>query len=465
MRALTYFYFYYVFLCLCFNGVKLENLASDLSNDMGSESSCSTDHGRSSNCNQGSDKKNIIKLFRWDPVAINYEREIELEIGKTHKMVTKAMNPPIFVIENYMEDYECDHIVSKAKQAGLFSSELHIDPDTLKYKDYAKINLKTYSSNFDLIDTNKDNKINIPEEFQHLAYIINYLYLKPNEVDEILEKFQINVTTEHDQKFITRENFEKINLSGMHEYFNDLRDQHPHHRDRFSDQVWLNVHNTEDKIITKLMERLEKLTGLHHEIVYGTEPIQVVRYFPHGHYHAHFDSQNKSNFPDFPCCHTIIGGTPASCRICRYLTALVYLNNVTKGGHTAFPVADDQLYTHEEFLKRKKGDLYNLSQYCHNGSLVVSPKKGTMILWYNHQLSEDGMLGNLDPYSLHGGCDVIEGEKWIANNWIPAPETPNLIFQNVYKPNYTNAVINESLENRKSNVIAEEAKNMHAEDL
>ncbi|KII61705.1 Transmembrane prolyl 4-hydroxylase [Thelohanellus kitauei] len=116
------------------------------------------------------------------------------------------------------------------------------------------------------------------------------------------------------------------------------------------------------------------------------------------------------------------------------MTALVYLNDVPKGGETSFPVADDPDYTHEEYLKRKKGDLYNLSQFCYNGSLVVSPKKGKLVMWYNHMITDEGMLGILDQHSLHGGCDVSEGEKWIANNWIPGPESPDLINKNIFKP-------------------------------
>ena len=27
-------------------------------------------------------------------------------------------------------------------------------------------------------------------------------------------------------------------------------------------------------------------------------------------------------------------------------------------------------------------------------------------------------MGDLNHYSLHGGCEVLEGTKWIANNWI-----------------------------------------------
>ena len=71
---------------------------------------------------------------------------------------------------------------------------------------------------------------------------------------------------------------------------------------------------------------------------------------------------------------------------------------------------------------RSKFDYYNLSHNCHKGNLVVSPRKGTAIMWYNHFLDEEsGWMGPRDEYSLHGGCDIRKGEKWIANNWITAP--------------------------------------------
>ena len=44
-------------------------------------------------------------------------------------------------------------------------------------------------------------------------------------------------------------------------------------------------------------------------------------------------------------------------------------------------------------------------------------------MWYNHLLEHDGddHMGVFDWLSLHGGCDVIEGVKWIANVWLNAP--------------------------------------------
>ena len=61
----------------------------------------------------------------------------------------------------------------------------------------------------------------------------------------------------------------------------------------------------------------------------------------------------------------------------------------------------------------------DLSKHCHKANLFVRPRKGTAIMWYNH-LRDDktGWHGKLDEMTYHGGCDIIKGEKWIANNWI-----------------------------------------------
>lgn len=68
-------------------------------------------------------------------------------------------------------------------------------------------------------------------------------------------------------------------------------------------------------------------------------------------------------------------------------------------------------------------DKFNLMEFCYDGNLVVKPKRGKAIMWYNHFVDEEtGWLGERDDYTLHGGCGVGSGVKWIANNWITAPD-------------------------------------------
>lgn len=73
-------------------------------------------------------------------------------------------------------------------------------------------------------------------------------------------------------------------------------------------------------------------------------------------------------------------------------------------------------------LWTEDGDgLCNLARNCHKSNLVVKPGKGKAVIWYNHLLrKESGWLGQVDYRSFHGGCNVLKGEKWIANNWINA---------------------------------------------
>ena len=78
-------------------------------------------------------------------------------------------------------------------------------------------------------------------------------------------------------------------------------------------------------------------------------------------------------------------------------------------------------------------DEFNLSVNCHLANLVLPPKKGTAIMWYNNFIDpESGLLGSVDRYSLHGGCDVIKGEKWIANNWLTAPTKYSRHIKSIY---------------------------------
>ncbi|KAK3737076.1 hypothetical protein QZH41_013878 [Actinostola sp. cb2023] len=155
------------------------------------------------------------------------------------------------------------------------------------------------------------------------------------------------------------------------------------------------------------------LTKLPFVVVSQSEKLQVVQYGPEGHYHCHHDSQDIED--GVPCCYE---RDKRHCRLCRFITILYFLNDVEEGGETAFPVADNSTFSIEAWAGITKYRC-DLSKHCHKANLYIPPKKGTAIMWYNHYVdSTTGWVGGIDPMTYHGGCDVIRGQKWIANNWI-----------------------------------------------
>ncbi|KAH8308005.1 hypothetical protein KR059_004266 [Drosophila kikkawai] len=122
--------------------------------------------------------------------------------------------------------------------------------------------------------------------------------------------------------------------------------------------------------LSKIKQRLEDITGLSTE---SAEPLQLVNYGIGGQYEPHFDFTEVSS-----------GDTTKDWKGNRLLTALFYLNDVPLGGATAFP-------------------------FLH---LAVPPVKGSLLVWYNLHRSL-----HKDYRTKHAGCPVLQGSKWICNEW------------------------------------------------
>ncbi len=142
--------------------------------------------------------------------------------------------------------------------------------------------------------------------------------------------------------------------------------EHFLHNDRRCQMFWPDQNHD---LIRRISAGIARLTGLPQE---SQEPMQILRYLPGGEYKPHFDAFPQGA-PDL--AH---GGN-------RILTVIFYLNNVIKGGGTAFPEA----------------------------GLTVEPLLGTGVVF--RSLRNDG---SVDPFSLHAGLPVLAGEKWIMTCWI-----------------------------------------------
>ncbi|XP_050984442.1 prolyl 4-hydroxylase subunit alpha-3 isoform X1 [Labeo rohita] len=140
---------------------------------------------------------------------------------------------------------------------------------------------------------------------------------------------------------------------------------------RISKSAWLK--DSAYGVVGKVDRRITMVTGLNVQLPYA-EYLQVVNYGIGGHYEPHFDHATSDSSP----LYRLKTGN-------RVATFMIYLSSVEAGGFTAFIYANFSVPVVE------------------NGALF----------WWN--LHRNGQ-GNVD--TLHAGCPVIVGDKWVANKWI-----------------------------------------------
>ncbi|EDO48199.1 predicted protein, partial [Nematostella vectensis] len=395
-------------------------------------------------------------------LQVGHEEEVELIQGRRHRMKTLSLAPPVYEIPDLFSDEECDFVVELATNKGLQDSPLMRDP--------REVSGETTRDTFNEWDTNSDGFIDI-DEFLYLPGKSD-LYLTDEDVKKMFSTLDIDHDNNDKMSF---EEFSVVTAADIKKYFDQLRKYKSRLLSRNSQQTWLWHDEDElmkyEDLLEDYHDRFAKLTKLPRKIIEHSEPLQVVRYEEHGHYHCHHDSEviNKN----ITCC--TYGAK--DCRLyvydivfttsCRFLTVLIFLNDVEAGGELAFPVADNKTFTWElqnkqrsltistscfvhhlglkpqetrtiviwqgfffdhyfifylidkrqrEMLKQLK---CNLAKHCSDSNLVINPKKGKAIMFYNHLVDpKSRWMSALDPRSFHGGCDVKKGTKWVANVWI-----------------------------------------------
>ncbi|KAI0489467.1 hypothetical protein KFK09_029310 [Dendrobium nobile] len=147
------------------------------------------------------------------------------------------------------------------------------------------------------------------------------------------------------------------------------------------------ISKAKDDIVLGIEQKIAAWTFLPKE---NGEDIQVLRYEHGQKYDPHYDF-----FTDQ--VNIARGGH-------RIATVLMYLSDVDKGGETIFPEAEES-----ERHSHSKDDVSE----CARRGIAVKPRRGDALLFFNLHPNAAP-----DHSSLHGGCPVIEGEKWSATKWI-----------------------------------------------
>uniref|UniRef100_A0A670YSN0 Transmembrane prolyl 4-hydroxylase n=1 Tax=Pseudonaja textilis TaxID=8673 RepID=A0A670YSN0_PSETE len=348
-------------------------------------------------------------LPRLQGIKVGHKQKLQLVPNKIHVMKTLSLKPLLFEIPNFLSEDECKLIVHLAQLKGLQKSQILPTED---YEEAMEMIDISQMDIFNLLDHNQDGQLQLKEVLTHTR-LGNGRWMTPESIREMYDAVKADPDG---NGVLSLEEFKQLNIRDFHKYMGS-RKVKMSDLVRNSQHTWLYQGEGAHQVMRSIRQRVINLTHLPPEIVEHSEPMQVVRYDQGGHYHAHMDSGPV--FPETACSHTkLIANESAPFETsCRYVTVLFYLNNVTGGGETTFPIADNRTYE-ELSLIQNDVDLRDTRKHCDKGNLRVKPLQGTAVFWYNYLPDGEGWVGDIDEYSLHGGCLVTEGTKWIANNWI-----------------------------------------------
>ncbi|PKK26451.1 WD repeat-containing protein 6 [Columba livia] len=318
-------------------------------------------------------------------------------------------------IPDFLTEEECKLIIHLAQLKGLQKSQILPTDD---YEEAMEMIEISQMDIFNLLDHNQDGQLQLKEVLTHTR-LGNGRWMTPENIREMYTAVKADPDG---NGVLSLEEFKRLNIRDFHKY---MGSQKVKMSDlvRNSQHTWLYQGEGAHQVMRAIRQRVMRLTRLPPEIVEHSEPLQVVRYDQGGHYHAHMDSGPV--FPETACSHTkLVANESAPFETsCRYVTVLFYLNNVTGGGETVFPIADNRTYE-EMSLIQNDVDLRDTRKNCDKGNLRVKPQQGTAVFWYNYLSDGEGWVGELDDFALHGGCLVTQGTKWIANNWINVDPNP-----------------------------------------
>jgi len=355
-------------------------------------------------------EENHNPLAALDPVHVGFVRWIDTGDGQAREVLTLAVRPPLFLIKGFLSGAESEAIINVSHRTMAEKSMMGgpNPTDTTKEvkKQHQQRSFLEFRKMFKIFDKDRNGALTSNE----LQRLMQFRYNLPN----------------HDHKlFMKRYNFsspfiweEKLIGIDLVEYREWIMKNYPHMMERHSDQVWLGYNISQAHSV---LHRAQKITGLPKAVVSGEASLQVLHYGKQGHYSCHYDSP-PSHIPDG--------------RVVRLGTMAIFLNDPEAGGQIAFPGADK-----EGSEKWNVTDWSNLKSECQPtnkcttlGGVVVSPKRGDAVLWYNMKPShwsvkaDGGFTYNwkgktddsFDWNSLHCGAEVLKGEKWMANVWFRA---------------------------------------------
>lgn len=323
--------------------------------------------------------------------------------GRNMTVTILSHRPPVFEISNFLSDNETELMTEEAQEKGL----REIKVATIPVNFPTELNERLY----DDWDENFDGKISIDELYE--VKELDNMMMSRNDIRLMYNRTDID--KDGDENLTYSEMNEAVLI--VRDYLVERQKNRSEFKARGVKEAWL-WHDDDsllsyENLLEDYHERIQKVTGLPKVLVEQTEPIQVQKKERDAFTPCQYDSSNL--LAGAKCC---VFGVP-DCQMCRFATLHMFLNDV-EGGELIFPLADENESSSSSKMKNKLIERCEKVPQRNASNLVIPVKRGSAILWYNHEVARNtGWMSQLEQLSMTGMAQVVgDSPQWTARMWI-----------------------------------------------
>lgn len=276
--AFTFQFFFFVFLLAChfsiLHGSNVKPIKGETCSSRGpsafdndEEIPCFTDglYAESSD----------MRLPRRDPVAVGHVETIQVDEEKSMQLKTRSVKPPIFEIQDFLNDEECDHLVALSEKKGLEESETAKGAKQVVTREgtnetLTEEQMKMYCKRIKRYDSNKDGNITMIE-FAGFVYHITKMLVRMNDLWLVYETL-----LPEEARVITYENCTKVNRTQFVEFVYQLFNINrlPYYKARYSEHSWIEL-NDNDPVLKRMKSRIAQIAQMSIWQIDHSEALQV----------------------------------------------------------------------------------------------------------------------------------------------------------------------------------------------
>ena len=217
-----------------------------------------------------------VRLPRREAISLGHVETVHIDEKKTLKLVTRSLKPPIFEIADFLNNEDCNHLISLAKRNGLEKSIVGSDRARFTREGFNKTLTEKQTQilcrRIMRFDSNKDGNVSL-HEFSGYVYRMRRALADIND----LRKVYAALLPEGISVFNLENCYTKLNRTNFVEFQYQLYSMEPlsQFKIRHSEHSWVDLEEDKDPVLKRMKRTIAAVSQISVSRIEHSESMQV----------------------------------------------------------------------------------------------------------------------------------------------------------------------------------------------